>query len=117
MAPGDHPLRLYRPQLQAAVILTYAQVVHCRDGDMVQVGGQVVFRQKPPTAKNHVFLTLEDETGLVNLIFRPDLYKRRKAELSAALLVVQGQLQREGGAITLVAQELNSTNVWSAFSS
>ena len=105
MTPGDHPMRLYRPQLQAAGILTCAEVARCRDGDVVQVAGQVVVRQKPPTAKNHVFLTLEDETGMVNLIIRPDLYERRKAELSVPLLVVQGRLQREGEAYSLVVSK------------
>ncbi|MCW5854263.1 MAG: error-prone DNA polymerase, partial [Anaerolineae bacterium] len=101
MAPGDHPMRLYRPQLQAASVLTCAEVARGRDGDVVQVAGQVVVRQKPPTAKNHVFLTLEDETGLVNLIIRPDLYEQRKEELRQALLIVYGRLQRDENACSV----------------
>ena len=106
MAPGDHPMRLYRPQLQAEGVLTCADLARYRDGEVVRVAGQAVVRQRPPTAKGHVFLTLEDETGLVNLILRPDRYERRKADLDAAMLVVRGRLQRDGKACSIVALDI-----------
>jgi len=59
--------------------------------------------QRPPTAKGHVFLTLEDEEGLVNLIVRPDVYEQyRDALRNAPLLWVEGRLQREGQAVSVL---------------
>ena len=106
VSPGDHPMRLYRPQLQAAGVLTCAEVARRRDGDIVRVAGEAIVRQKPPTAKGHVFFTLEDETGIVNLIIRPDLYKRHRAELAAPMLAIRGLLQREAEAISLLVLDL-----------
>jgi error-prone DNA polymerase len=61
------------------------------------VAGLIVVYQRPPTAKGHVFVTLEDEGGLVNLIVRPDVYGRYKKVLrNARLLWAKGKLQREG---------------------
>ena len=111
MAPGDHPMRLYRPQLQAAGVLACADLAQCRDGDVVRVAGEAVVRQRPPTAKGHVFFTLEDETGLVNLILRPNLYEHRKADLSVPLLIVRGRLQREGKAHSIVVLDFRTLDI------
>jgi error-prone DNA polymerase len=63
----------------------------------------VVVRQRPPTAKGHVFITLEDEEGLVNLIIRPTVYERYKSAIrNAPLLLAEGRLQREGHAISVL---------------
>ena len=69
----------------------------------MRVAGLVVVRQRPPTAKGHLFITLEDEEGLVNLIVRPDVYERyRDALRNAPLLWVEGRLQREGQALSVL---------------
>ena len=69
----------------------------------------MIVRQAPPTAKGHLFITLEDETGLVNLIIRPDLYARERDTLhDATLLLVEGRLQREGAAVSVLAQEVKA---------
>lgn len=105
MTPGDHVIRLYRPYLQSRGILSAAELEHQRDGEMVKVAGQVVVRQSPPTAKGHLFLTLEDETGLANLIVRPALYaKRYEALRYAPLLAAAGRVQREGEACSVLVQ-------------
>jgi error-prone DNA polymerase len=71
----------------------------------VRVAGRVVVRQQPPTAKGVVFITLEDEEGLVNLIVRPDVYERyRDALRNAPLLLVEGRLQREGQTFSVLVQ-------------
>jgi len=71
----------------------------------VQVAGLVVVRQAPPTANGHLFITLEDETGLANLIIRPDLYERERQLLHEAdLLLVTGLTQRAGQASSLLVQ-------------
>lgn len=69
----------------------------------MRVAGWPVVRQRPPTAKGFLFITLEDEEGLMNLIVRPDVYQRYRAVLrTAPLLWVEARLQREGAAISLL---------------
>jgi error-prone DNA polymerase len=70
-----------------------------------RVGGLVITRQRPGTAKGFVFLTLEDETGLVNVIVRPDIYERyRRVIRMSSMLVIEGVLQKEQGTIDLLAR-------------
>ena len=105
MAPGDHVMRLYRQKLKARGVLTSSQLMEQRNGQMVQVAGMVVVRQRPPTAKGHVFITLEDEEGLSNLIIRPKVYARYKDTLrNKPLLLITGKLQREGQAVSVLVQ-------------
>jgi len=78
------------------------------DGQAVRVAGLVVCRQAPPTAKGHVFLTIEDETGLFNVIVRPDVYeKQRRLVRSQPLLLVEGLLQKQDDALSLLAQRFH----------
>jgi error-prone DNA polymerase len=72
----------------------------------VRVAGLAACRQRPPTAKGFVFLTLEDETGLVNVILRPDIYARDRAIARLPALAAEGRVQKEGGAINVVADRL-----------
>ena len=103
LAPGEHLMGLYREALRAQGVLTSRDLAARRDGQMVQVAGWAVVRQRPPTAKGHLFITLEDEEGLANLIVRPDVYERyREALRNAPLLWVAGRLQREGHAISVL---------------
>ena len=105
LAPGDHVMGLYREVLQKRGVLSSRKLAGRRDGERVRVAGWAVVRQRPPTAKGHVFITLEDEEGLINLVVRPDVYKRyREALRNAPLLWVEGRLQREGRAISLLVQ-------------
>ncbi len=106
LAPGDHVLRLYRSRLRAQGVLSSAELAQRQDGESVRVAGMVVVRQKPPTAKGHVFITLEDEEGLVNLIIRPTVYERYKSAIrNASLLWAEGRLQREGHAISVLVHQ------------
>jgi error-prone DNA polymerase len=103
LAPGDHVMSLYRESLQAQRVLSSDELATRRDGERVRVAGWAVVRQRPPTAKGHVFITLEDEEGLVNLIVRPDVYEQyRDALRNTPLLWVEGRLQREGHAISVL---------------
>jgi error-prone DNA polymerase len=109
LAPDDHPLRLLRPGLRARGVLSAAELAGQPAGRSVQVAGLVAVRQSPPTAKGHVFITLEDETGLANLVLRPDLARRERAVLhEAQALLVAGTLQREGKAISLLVRSLQA---------
>ncbi len=103
MAPGEHLMVLYRKALQAAGVLSSAQLAGRRNGERVRVAGWAVIRQRPPTAKGHLFITLEDEEGLANLIVRPGVYEQYRDVLrNAPLLWIEGRLQREGHAISVL---------------
>jgi error-prone DNA polymerase len=92
-----HPLALLRPQLAEDGWLTAAEVAGLTDGAPVRTGGIVVTRQRPGSAGGVIFVTLEDETGYVNLVVWSRIADaHRKAMLGARLLGVRGRLQREG---------------------
>ena len=105
LAPGDHVMRLYRERLRTQGVLSSKELAERRNGQAVKVAGLVVVRQRPPTAKGHLFITLEDEEGLVNLIVRPHVYERHRDTLrNAPLLWVEGRLQREGHAVSVLVR-------------
>jgi error-prone DNA polymerase len=111
LAPGDHVMRLHRQRLREQGVLSSADLEQRQDGEPVRVAGMVVVRQKPPTARGHVFVTLEDEEGLINLIIRPNVYEHyRSAVRNSLLLWAEGQLQRQGAACSvLVTRAANLT--------
>jgi error-prone DNA polymerase len=105
LSPDDHPMRLWRPRLRARGIVSAAELAAQTPGRVVEVAGMVIVRQAPPTAKGHLFITLEDETGLANLIIRPDLYERERALLrGSSALLAGGVLQREGKASSILVR-------------
>jgi len=74
-------------------------------GEKVRVAGMVVVRQRPPTAKGFLFITLEDEEGLVNVIVRPDVYERYYRTMrNSLLLLVEGTIQKQQGILNVLAQ-------------
>lgn len=76
-------------------------------GARITVAGLVILRQRPGTAKGVIFLTLEDETGVVNIIVWRKMYERfRRAVIAGRMLRVTGRLQREGGVIHVLADEI-----------
>ena len=92
-----HPLALLRPRLEQDGWLTAAEVADLADGAPLCTGGIVVTRQRPGSAGGVIFVTLEDETGYVNLVVWSRIADaHRKAMLGARLLEVRGRLQREG---------------------
>jgi len=106
LAPGEQITQLYRERLRKQGVLSKAELEERRDGETVRVAGWMVIRQRPPTAKGHVFITLEDEEGLVNLIVRPQVYERYRDVLrNEPLLWAEGRLQREGHAISVLVQK------------
>jgi error-prone DNA polymerase len=103
LTPDEHVMALYREVLQARGVLSSGELEQRSDGQIVCVAGLVTVRQRPPTAKGHVFITLEDEEGLVNLVVRPRVFKRyRDALRNAPLLWVEGRVQREGRALSVL---------------
>ncbi|TFW36167.1 error-prone DNA polymerase [Massilia horti] len=104
---GRHPLALLRPRLLARRFLPAATLYDFADGQLARACGIVTVRQRPGTAKGVLFMTLEDETGNVNLIVWPDLVEKQRREvLSSTLLGVYGVWQRQGEVRHLVARRL-----------
>jgi len=102
-----HPLALLRGQLNALGCATAAMVEQVPVGQRVRTAGLVINRQRPASANNVTFVTLEDETGSVNLVVWKRIAERRRAALlGARLMEVQGQVQRESGVTHLVAEDL-----------
>ncbi|HKZ31499.1 MAG TPA: error-prone DNA polymerase [Vicinamibacteria bacterium] len=98
LSVGRHPVALFRQELFERGVRRAAELPGLADGDFVRVAGAVICRQRPGTAKGFLFLTLEDETGLVNVIVRPDLFLRERATLvGAAFLEIGGVLQGKDG--------------------
>src|SRR6185436_18773419 len=95
---GRHPVSFYRQELFERGVRRAAELPRLSDKDFVRVAGAVICRQRPGTAKGFMFLTLEDETGLVNAIVRPDLFEREHQTLvSAAFMEIDGVLQAVDG--------------------
>jgi error-prone DNA polymerase len=104
LSTGEHIMAFYREQLRAQGILGYADLPYCKDGDTVRVTGLVVVHQSPPTAKGHHFITLEDEHGMMNVIFRPRIYEEcREVVITAPLLLVTATVQQRGSVTNLIA--------------
>jgi error-prone DNA polymerase len=104
---GRHPLQLLRPQLLANRLMPASTLRSYPNGRLARACGIVTVRQRPGTAKGVIFMTLEDETGNVNVIVWPGLLERQRKEvLGASLLAVYGVWQREGEVQHLVAQRL-----------
>jgi error-prone DNA polymerase len=102
-----HPLALLRPRLTALKLMSASELHQAAPGARVRVAGLVINRQRPASANNVTFVTLEDETGHVNLIVWKRLAERRRAALlGARLLGVSGEIQRESGVTHLVAKGL-----------
>ncbi len=107
LSVDQHPIGLVRPRLERDGVSTVAQLSDARAGSVLRVAGLISCRQRPGTASGVVFLTLEDETGQLNVVIWPKLYQRqRRLVRTASLVVVTGRLQRENEALSLVAFRL-----------
>ena len=101
-------VELYRPALERLGAVTNS-ALDARKPGLVRIGGLVVTRQHPMTAKGTVFLALEDETGMVNVTLWPTTWERLRGVVRRhALLLVDGELQREGSVVNLVAHEVKA---------
>ncbi len=104
---GPHPLALLRQQLQSLGVITSADIGRSQNGHYVYTAGIVTTRQKPSSANNVTFVTLEDETGNINLVVWQRLAERQHQVLvGSQLLGVRGQIQREGQVIHVIAHHL-----------
>jgi error-prone DNA polymerase len=102
-------MEFYRPTLRAQGVRTADELAELSSGRAVSVAGLVICRQAPPTAGGHVFLTLEDETGLANIIVRPQVYQRHRAVArSHPVVMVEGVLQNQEGALSVLARRFTA---------
>ena len=104
---GPHPMALRRPELAMRGVLRATDLPRGRHGRRVRVAGAVITRQRPGTAKGFVFLTLEDETGISNIIVRPDLFTEyRQTIVAAPYLLIEGILQIQEGVTSVKAEHV-----------
>ena len=106
---GTHPMTFRRAELQAHGVLRAIDLPRARPGKFVRVAGAVITRQRPGTAKGFVFLTLEDETGIANIIVRPDLFTQDRVTIvSESFLLVEGLLQQQDGVTSVKAERVRA---------
>jgi len=104
-AASGHPLSLLRGALPPGVVQSDA-LPRLEHGAWVEVAGLVVARQRPETAKGFIFVLLEDEAGMVNVIVRPDVYEQYRAAVRGEpLLWVRGKLAKDDGTVNVLAEE------------
>jgi error-prone DNA polymerase len=109
LSTGDHIMTFFRKWLEEQHILDSEGLLRVANGRRVLVAGLVVVHQSPPTAKGHHFITLEDESGMINVIVRPQVYARyRRIWRESRLLIVEGDVQQEGDVTSLLARRAKS---------
>ncbi|MFI4869083.1 MAG: OB-fold nucleic acid binding domain-containing protein, partial [Steroidobacterales bacterium] len=113
LTTGRHPLALLRPDLTRKGFRSSSDLQQLADGSRVRVGGLVTHMQQPATASGVVFASLEDETGIVNIILWPKVFAaQRRCALESSLLVVEGTLQRRDRVAHVIARRLHNGSAW-----
>lgn len=108
-----HPVSFLRDTLARQGFRPCSQLLRARNGERLAVAGLVLVRQRPGSANGVIFLTLEDETGIANLVVWPRLFERQRPTLlGASLLGVRGKVQREGEVIHLVSEDTRDLSPW-----
>ena len=111
VSPHLHAVELFRERLASRGVITVAHAARLRDRSQIRLAGLAVSVQHPMTAKNFVFIALEDESGLINVTLRPQVYQANRALLHRhPLLVIDGRLQVEGAVLNVIAQRLRSVD-------
>src|SRR5690606_33951807 len=102
-----HPMRFLRPELAARGFVRAADLARRKNRSTVHLAGIVLIRQRPGSAKGVVFVTLEDETGVANLVIWPDTMERyRKVVMGARLIEVRGRVESDEGVTHVIAAHL-----------
>ena len=106
-----HPVSFFRGQLDHLHVVPAAKLAALKDGRFVRVGGLVLVRQRPGTAKGITFVTIEDETGVANLIIRMDVWERfYKVARTAPAYIATGRLQNQQGVVHVLVSRLENLN-------
>jgi len=107
MTIGPHPMAYHRGRMTAIGVHRANELRHIPNGRRLRIGGCVIARQRPGTAKGFVFLSLEDETGVANAIIHPELFQKNRLLLSSAqFLIVEGILQNQDNVISVKAERV-----------
>jgi error-prone DNA polymerase len=115
LTTGPHPMAYVRAELQAQGLVTANDLTRCANEQWVRVSGCVIARQRPGTAKGFVFLSLEDETGIANVIVTPDVFEANRVTVTRSrFLRVEGRVQQQDGVIHVKAQKLETIVVTTA---
>ena len=110
---GRHPLALLRPRLDELRVLDAKAVAEVTPGKLVRTAGLVITRQRPSSAAGVTFVTLEDETGYLNLVIWERLAQdERRIVLGASLMGVVGKVQKEGSVLHVIAERLFDHSEW-----
>ncbi len=112
---GPHPMAYHRARMDAIGVRKASDLAGIPDGQYLRIGGCVIARQRPGTAKGFVFLSLEDETGVANAIIMPDLFqKNRLLVTSEQFLMVEGILQNQDNVVSVKARRVMPLSVTQA---
>ena len=104
---GPHPMQYRRDEMKRMGIYRASDLAHLPNGRRLRIGGCVIARQRPGTAKGMMFMSLEDETGIANAIFAPDLlHKNRALLISERFLMIEGILQNQDNVIHIRAEKV-----------
>ena len=112
LTTGPHPMAYHRAALRAEGIFSAAELMEQRSGRQVAIAGCVIARQRPGTAKGFVFLSVEDETGIANVILTPDVFERdRMVVTRSRFLRIEGPVQNQEGVVHVKAQRLEPLEI------
>ena len=112
LSTGPHPMQLVRASLQQQRISSAADLRDIPNKKIVTVAGVVVIRQRPVTAKGFLFITMEDETGFINVVVMPDMYKRhRRTVVHNQALIVKGVLEKKDGVINVIGKQFHPLEI------
>jgi error-prone DNA polymerase len=118
LTTGPHLMSYVRPALDRRGVVQAAELEGIGDGESVRVAGAVIVRQRPGTAKGFVFITMEDESGTVQAIIRPDLFREyRPLIVTTPVLLVEGTLQKQDGTISVRARRFEAVHADAAVAS
>jgi error-prone DNA polymerase len=107
MTVGPHPMAYHRKRMDAIGVYKASDLPTIPNGKSLRIGGCVIARQRPGTAKGFVFLSIEDETGVANAIVMPDLFQKNRLLLtSEQFLMVEGTLQNQDNVISVKARRV-----------
>jgi error-prone DNA polymerase len=115
LTTGPHPMAYHRETLRQEGILSADELMQRRSNLPVRIAGCVIARQRPGTAKGFVFLSLEDETGIANIILAPDVFEQNRIVVTRnRFLLIEGPLQNQDGVVHVKAQRIVPLDITSA---
>jgi error-prone DNA polymerase len=112
MTVGPHPMQYHREEMNKRQIHKACELSQIPNGQYLRIGGCVIARQRPGTAKGFVFLSLEDETGVANAIINPQLFQKHRLLItSEQFLMIEGVLQNQDHVISVKAAHVAALSI------